>query len=139
MPVGIPQLLPQSISLGHVPNNAGDENALTVGDRAEADLDRELAAVFPQAPQLRCLSHWAGAGMSDETGTLAPVTVSEAFGHQDFYLLSHQFLPSVTEHPFSLPIHPNDLAVLIDNDHGIGCGLQKVVERMVLQRSDARR
>src|SRR5450631_1016152 len=103
-----------------------------VGNGAEADLDGELAAVFPQAPQLQGRSHWASAGISHETGTMAPVTVSEAFGHQDFDLLPHQFVPSVTEHPFGLSIHPNDLAVLIDNDHGIGCGLQKAAEPLFL-------
>jgi hypothetical protein len=66
--------------------------------------------------------------MSHETGTLASVTVSEALGHQDFDLLAHQFVPLMTEHPFGLSIHPNDLAILIENDDGIGCGLQKAAE-----------
>lgn len=131
MPVGVLQRLLQSFLLGHVLNNTGDESARMTGNRAKADLSGELAAVFAHCPQVQGRSHGASVGMSRESGAVASVTVSESFGHQDIDLLAHQLLPPVTEHPFGLTIHLNDLAVVIDNDHRIRGGLRKVVEPRV--------
>ena len=75
--------------------------------------------------------------MSHEIGTLMPMPISEAFRQQDFDILPHQFVPPMTKYLFGLSIYPNDLAVLIDYDHGIGCSLQEAAKsfRLVFNRS----
>jgi len=66
--------------------------------------------------------------MSRETGTLFSVFISEAWGHENLDLLPKQFFSTPTKNLFGLSIHPNDLANLIDNDHGIRGCLQKIAE-----------
>ena len=106
-----------------VADRAGDKHSLFGLQRAQADLNRELAPIFAQTKELDARAHGAHPGISKKTGAVAGVLPPEALGNQNLNRLIQQLLPFIAKQLLGLCVHQDDLALLIDNDHRIRCCL----------------
>jgi len=99
--------------------------------RAQADLDRELAAVLAQAVQLQPCPHGAGAWFGKKIAPVVGVPGAEALGHQQLDGLPQQLVAAPAEQFDRLGVDKDDAPLAVDDDHGVRRGLQQVLELLV--------
>src|SRR5439155_214032 len=88
---------PAPMGLGRVADRGGDQHSLFGLQRAETDLDRELAAVLPEAVKSEALSHGPQAGLGEEAGAMAGVLPAEAGGNEDLDRLADDLVAAISE------------------------------------------
>ena len=115
-------------ALADVADGAGDEDAVLGLERAQADLHRELGAIPAQAEELDARAHAAHPGIAEVARAVAGVPAAETLGDQHLDRPAEQLAPRIPEQPLGLGVHQDDLALAIDDDHGVRCGLQQPAE-----------
>jgi len=63
--------------------------------------------------------------MGAELITVFRMSDTKSFRHQDLDFLSYKLFPLIKKHPLQLGIDQDDLALLIQDDHGIWSRFQK--------------
>src|SRR5205807_6274637 len=91
-----------------VADDGGDQQAGGSGQRAQADLDRDLGAVLAAARQLQAAAHRPDARGGEVAVALAGVGVAEAFGDEDLDGLAEQLLAAVAEEDLGLVVDQDD-------------------------------
>ena len=127
----VTQHLLDALALGHIADGAGDKQTLLRLQRAQADLDRELAAVLAQAVQLQPSPHGAGTWFGKKIAPVVRVTGAEALGHQQLDGLAQQLVAAPAEQFHRLRVDEDDVPLAVDDDHGVRRGLQQVLELLV--------
>src|SRR5580698_2732696 len=123
--VQLANLLFGYLAFGDVADGAGNERPVFRGQWAEADLDRELAAIFAQAKEFQADAHGTHMRLGKKVAAMARVLSAIAFWNQHLDRVSHQFAAGVAEDLLRLRVYQRDLAVLVDNDHRVGSGFQQ--------------
>ena len=91
-----------------------------VSYRAEADLDRELAAVLAQAVKLKAHAHGAHVRIAGEiAGAMAGMFGAEAWWNKDLDFLSGEFERGIAEELLALGVGEHNTALLIDHKHRV--------------------
>src|SRR5207302_95318 len=103
-------------------------NAFIRDQRAEADLDRKLGAVFAQAEEAEARSHGPNAGIGKVAVPVASMLLPIARRHENLDGLPKQFRARKAEEMLRLAIDEGDRAVFLNDDDGIGSGLQQAAE-----------
>ncbi len=113
------------LAFGDVADGGGDQRAVGGVQRAQADLDRELAAVAAQAVQLQARSHGAGPAVDEVAVPEVRVVSAEPFRYEHLDGSSQQVLPDVPEEGLGLCVDELDHAALVDDDHRVRCRLEQ--------------
>ncbi len=121
-------LLLHAPPLGHVPDHAGNEHAARRLDRAEADLHGKFAAVLAATQQVEPRPHRPQLGIRSVTVAMLQMLFPDALRQQHFDLVAQQLGAGVAEHVFGLAIDDGYAAALVDDDHGVGRGLEHRAE-----------
>jgi len=121
-------LVAGALAVGDVAHGSDDQRPLLRSHRAEADLDRKLAAVGALAEEFPALAHGAGAGCNDEGVAVTDMPAAEAFGHQDLDRLADKAVARIAEQLLGLRVDQFDAALGIGDDDRIGCRLQQGAE-----------
>ena len=96
-------------ALGHVADEADDDRSLVRLDRAQADIGRELAAIFVARDLLE-----SGLFLGAEPGR-----------EQDVDRVAEKLIPLVTEHALGFGVQERDLTVARQHDHSVGRGFHQ--------------
>ncbi len=126
--VQLANLFAGKLAFGYVANSGGGEGAVLGMQRAQADFDGELAAVFAQAEEFEANAHGADMGLGEEVLAMARVLAAIALGDQHLDAMSQQFRASVAEELLGLSVDQRDLALVVDDDHGVGRGFEQRAE-----------
>ena len=113
------------LSVRDVPDRRRYEHALFGLNRAEADLDRELAAVAAQTEELQPGPHRPYPRIGEEPTSMASVSTPEAVGHQCLDWHAQEVLARVLEEPLCLSVDNDDRAFAIDDDDRIWRGFEE--------------
>ncbi len=119
------------LAFGDVADGRGDQGAVGGLQRAQADLDRELAAVAAQAVQLQARAHGAGPAVDDVAVPEVGVVPAEPFRDEHLDRSSQQVLPGVSEEGLGLRVDELDRARLVDDHHRVGRRLQQRPETLL--------
>src|SRR4051812_45649585 len=98
------------LSFRNVSNDADDQGAPLGRERAETDLDGELAAILAASGELSAFPHRAGARFAKIVVAVANVLRSEALGNQSFDLHALQLLSGVPEQTLGELVDDDDAA-----------------------------
>ena len=129
--MGLAQLLSQALLLAHVTNGAGHERPPLALHRREARFDGELGPVLAEPIELPALSHRAGVRIGGVAGAVAGMLAAEALGDQDLHGATQELVALVAEHPLHLSVDEDDLPLVVDDDHGVGRGLEQVTKLLL--------
>ena len=77
---------------------------------AQADFDRELAAVFAQAEQFEADAHGPDVRFGEEVGAMARMLAAIAFGDQHLDAVAQQLGAGVAEDLLGLSVDQRDLS-----------------------------
>ncbi len=113
------QLGLQPLSIGHVADRAGDEQASRRLDRTQADLDGKLGAVAAQAEQLDARAHGPESRRREESLAVGGMGRAVPFGQKDLDRLADQLVSGVAEEAFGLLVDEHHPAGGIGDDHGV--------------------
>ncbi len=91
------------------------------------DADGELTPVLMQAVQ-GLGDVGAVAGCLEMFALVAAVFFVETFGHENFHRLPDQLVRFVAENGFYLLVGKRDAAILLDDDHRVGRGVEDVAQ-----------
>jgi hypothetical protein len=91
----------------------------------QADLYLELATIFVSTGKIQTGCHRADAGRTDIPVSLTDVPVTSALGQQYLHQLTEQLVARVSEQPHGLRIHIDYPPVCVDDDYGIGHGVDQ--------------
>src|SRR5581483_3424180 len=103
----------------YVPNDADHEALAALHDRAEADLDRELAAVLSFPEKLEAGAHGPGSRRRRVLLAMSNVGGVEPLGQQNLNRLSDEVAPLIAEHALGLAIHDADAARRVHDNDGV--------------------
>src|SRR5205814_633354 len=95
----------EALSLRDVADGGGDQQLILGAHRAEADLDRKLAAVFAQAVQRQAGAHGADARLGEEAGAVRAVLAAETLRNEGLDRLSEHLVAAVAEESFRLRVY----------------------------------
>src|SRR5207253_2103925 len=116
-------------ALSYVPNRAGDqEPAVWRTERAQADLSRELGAVFAPAEQVQAGAHRPRARILEEAVTVVSVRPAHALRQKHLDRLAQEFLPRVTKQALELGVDQDNVATAVDGDDRIGSGFEQTAQ-----------
>src|SRR4029079_19500236 len=96
--------------------------------RAEADLDRELAAVAAPAGEIEPDAHRPRARRVRIALAMSRVPGAETIGHQDLDLAPDQLARLVAEERHDLDVGEHDAAGTIDDHHRVGRGIEQTTK-----------
>jgi hypothetical protein len=114
-----------ALALGDVADRARDEAALLGLERAQADLDRELAAVTAEPEELQARAHAARVGRSRVPASVDLVLTAVARGDELLDRLPDELAARVAEERFGLRVDDRDAAALVHDDDGVGRRLEQ--------------
>ena len=122
------QLRHRALALGDVADRRRHEQALVGLERAEADLDRELAAVLVAAEELQARAHGAGRRVAQIALHVMAVMAAEASRDQLGDAEADDLLALIAEQPLGLRVDERDVTVPVDDHHRVRRGLQQRAE-----------
>jgi hypothetical protein len=119
------QMLFGLIANRDVANRRGDEDALGTLERAEHDLDREFAAILAPSdeldPSADLLSQSVGSGPQVVGDQSRGETLRDDVGDR----LAEELVTAIAELLLGPDVEQDDLALLVDDDHGVRGRLEK--------------
>ena len=119
------------LAVGDVADGAGDQPPVIGLDRAQANLDREFAAVFAQAIELQAHAHRTHLGVGEVLAALLRMLAAKARRHQHLDRVAEQLGAGVTEELFGLRVDQHHAAVVADQDHRVGRGFEQRAKAVV--------
>ena len=122
-------------ALGDVAHGGDDQRAVRCGPRAQADLNRELGAVSPSAPQAQARPHRSDGGLTFIPGAVGEMGLLQVVRDEDFRTLADELVAAVAEQLLDLRIGHDDRAVRPDDEHAVGRGVQKSSKGSVGEQS----
>src|SRR5271170_7534913 len=108
-----------------VADGSGHQNSFRTFERAQHELDGELAAIFAPPDQLDSGSNLLRQRFGCGARAVGDDPFGEALGDNVFYLLTHKFFALVAELLLRLRVQQNDLSGHVYDHHGIGSGFQQ--------------
>jgi hypothetical protein len=133
------QLLLELPPLADVTDRAAHEQAGARLERAQADLDRELAPVATPPDQPRPGAHRPHARVGEVAFAPARVHLAEALRDEELDGPADQLRARVAEEPLGLLVDEHDLAAPIDDDDRVGRRLEQLPVRPRIIRDGAHR
>ena len=116
------------LAFGDVAYGGGDEHAPVGLQRAQGDLDGELDAVVAQPVELEAHAHGADLRVGEE-GIVMPRWRSRTrSGRSTSTLLADELVALVAEELLGLAVDQGDAAPGVDDDHGVGGGLEQAAK-----------
>jgi hypothetical protein len=125
------ELLFGPLLLADVAHGGRDEHALVGLERAEADLDRELAPIPPKSVELELCTHRTDARRREVPRPVRGMTGTEPLRHQHLLGLADQLFGVVAEQILGARVHELDRTVGIDDHHRIRRGLEQPAEHRI--------
>ena len=119
-----PQIPFDALVITDITDGRGDQQPLGRTDRAQADLDRELAAIEAPPQERKPLAHGA---RPQRLGIFAPVDdvpAAETLRHELLDGHADHRVVAVAEEHRHLAVGKANDAAGIDDDHRIGCGIE---------------
>ncbi len=108
-----------------VADRGGDQDALGAFERAQHDLDGELAAVLAPPGELDAGADLLRQGVFRGAQGVRDQPFREAFRNDVLDLLPHQLVAAVAELLLRLHIEQHDLSGLVHHHHGVGRRFQQ--------------
>ena len=116
------------LAFGDVADGARHQHAAFGRERAEADLDRNLAPVLAATEELDLGPHGPGPGLRKIATAMGRVSRAEALRDQHLDRQPQQLGARVAKQELSLAVDDDDLPAAVDDDDGVGRGLQQATE-----------
>ena len=117
-------------ALAHIADRRRDQEPFARLQRAQADLDRELAAIAAQPAQLQARAHGPDLLVGGVAPAVPGVFAAEPLGHQDLDRAAEQFPAPVAEQRLGLGVDQPDRSGAVDDHHRVGRRLQQGAERL---------
>ena len=107
-----------SLAFGDVDDRGEHEGPLVRLDGIEPDLHGDLGPVLPQAEEVAPDPHRSGLWIAKEVRSEAGVLPTELRRDQHLDVLVQKLATAVTEQLLGLGVDEDDLALVVDHDHG---------------------
>jgi hypothetical protein len=108
------------------------------GDRAQADLDRNLAPVRALGPELHAGAHRSWIGIRHVGTAVGDMVVAQPLWQQHLDRLADEAFRGLVEHRMGLLIRDPDDAICVNDDHGVGRGLDEIAVGRKVGRGHSR-
>ena len=130
--LALAQGLFDALAVGHVPNRRRDQYVARFLHRAEADFDRERAAILAPPEQFEAYAHRTWVGRIVIGIPVLRMFLAEIFWNQNLDGLVEQFFSGVAKHFLRLRIDQQHPPAAIHNDHGVGRCFQQAAKFVIL-------
>ena len=117
---------------------AAISNCFALANRAQADLDGEFGSICAQREQLEPDAHGTYVPALGIPASVADVPVAKALGQQHLDLAAHDPLGCIAEQRLDLVVRKQHRARGIDDDHRIGCGVERAADEICRQHEATR-
>ncbi len=111
-----------------IADDADDQEIALGAHRAEADLDRELAAVLAAPIQLEPHAHRPGTRRGGIGRAVVDMYLAEPFGQQDLKRRAEELVPRVPEALLGLTVDEHDTAGAVDDDDRVRSRFEQPLE-----------
>src|ERR1700674_1774595 len=108
-----------------VADRCRDQDSFGAFQRAQHDLDREIAPILPPPAELDPRTDLLCQRLSRGSGTVSDQPFCESFRNYVLYLLPYEVIAVVSELFLRLKIQQNDLPALVHHHHRIRSRLQQ--------------
>ena len=119
------ELALEALALGDIPDRRDHEQPVVGLDRAEADLDRQLAAVLAEHEQLTAAAHRPGRRVGGKRRALPHMGGAEPLRQQPFHRLADQLTRVVPEALRRPAGSRRQSDPVIDYHHRVGRGVEQ--------------
>lgn len=118
-----------ALAIRDIANCSDDQEATAALDGAQADLDGKFAAVLAPAEELQPHAHRSQANALAVFRSMLEVARVKALRHEDFHGVADHLLTIVSEDRADLTVREPDDARLVNDDHGVGSGVQRAARQ----------
>jgi hypothetical protein len=118
-------------AIGDVADPGDHQQAALGGERRQADLDRELAAVLAPAVEIEVGAHRARPRLGDVRRQVMAVPRSHVLGDQYLDRAAEQLVVVVAEHPLGRRVDQHQHAAVVAHHDAVGRGVEQGAERDV--------
>src|ERR1700674_3577825 len=119
------QMLFRSFAHTDVADRCRHQDSFGAFQRAQHDLDRKVASIFPTSAQLNSGTHLLCQRGSRSSGTVSDQPFCETLRNDVLHLLPYEFITVVSELFLRLQIQKNDFSALVYHHHCIRGRLQQ--------------
>ena len=130
------ELLPRRDPISHVAYRRHGVLLVTRLHGAQADLDRDLAAVLAPRVKQQPASHRTGSWVVPEPGAVRSVRFVEAFREEVLDRPADEVGSLEAEQDLGLAVHEDDHAARVDHDQGVRCELDDLLDDAVVDADD---
>jgi hypothetical protein len=117
-------------TVGQISDRQHHREPVSDRDRTDADIRRELRSIAPPSDEIGTLTHGPKSGSRHEIAAMPHMGASKTLRNQDLDCLTAKGCPVVAEQLLRLLIDELDAATVVDNEHGIGRGVEKLTTHM---------
>jgi hypothetical protein len=125
------ELILCQLPIGDVANGTGDEETRAGCKRAQANLDRERAAILAPGGKIEATAHRPGARRGDVCATVLHMESVQVIGEQHLDWLPEQLGALVAKQLLDLIIDNHDTSGGVDDHDRVGGGVEQRLERDV--------